>query len=151
MQNRFGLLILVLNILLMSAGCMSNSSVNSKVPLPLMWTEEGIKHEGVTIALGYRSSQESDRSIEPIAAITRDGAPVANAMVFCSLVSADGGEVIGEESATVYEPASGKTPALYGQAKLNPSQKNALYVVRFRVLLPDIDQAWTREVKIPPR
>jgi hypothetical protein len=77
------------------------------------------------ISLGHRGQ-------EPVAAITQDGQPVANAMVFCS-----SGEV-----ATVYESPNGKESGLYLP---NDSQRR----VRFRIVLPEMEKEWTRDIEIP--
>lgn len=111
------------------------------------WVEKGIAHEGFTIDLGYRiEDADGTQSVEPVAKITRDKAPVANAMVFNSLVPAAGGEATGEEVATVYEVAPNSDAAWYAQGKLRLPDGAILWVVRFRVILPNSQQAITRDV-----
>src|SRR5947207_2222454 len=81
-------------------GCGQTSPPSANTAAPLVWIEKGISQEGMKIDLGYRSHQGTvERTIEPIAAITEGGKPVANAMVFCSLLSADGEKKQGEEMA----------------------------------------------------
>lgn len=119
--------------LLLLAGCGENASQPPAAPPPaanpVTWIEQDIEHEGMKISLGHRGQ-------EPVAAITRDGQPVANAMVFCTLLSA-GGEV-----ATVYESPAGTEPGLYapGSQQLQ---------IRFRIVLPEVEKEWTREIAIP--
>lgn len=141
------------------AGCGSNSPVPAPSPGPaetpskqpaVQWIEEGVEHQGRTISLGYRlPTADAEREIEPVAAITQEGKPAADAMVFSKLVSVDGEAADGKEAATLYEAASGKAPAIYGQGKLKlPAAANRC-VVRFRIVLPDSDQDWERELEIP--
>ncbi|MCH7728795.1 MAG: hypothetical protein IH991_20270 [Planctomycetes bacterium] len=114
-----------------------------------MWVEKGIRYEAVIIDLGYRDKvADGARWLEPVAMITRDRAPVANAMVFNSLVSADSSDVIGEEVATVYEPSPDSDTAWYTQGKLRFPDGISQCVVRFRIVLPNSQQAWTRDVTI---
>ena len=105
------------------AGCGGSSlqptPAPSPVTKPVTWIEQDIEHEGMKISLGHRGQ-------EPVAAITRDGQPIANAMVFCTLLSA-GGEV-----ATVYESPSGKGPACTHQAASNSKSAFALFCRRLR-------------------
>ena len=129
-------------------GCGSFSTPSTQVQKPVHWLEQGIDHEGTRIDLGYRGERTS-AEIEPVAVITRQGKPVSDAMVFVQLVSADGKETFGDEAATVYEPGVGKAPALYAPGPLKVSEGDASRVVRFRVVLPEVDVDWTRDVKLP--
>jgi hypothetical protein len=118
---------------------------------PLIWIEKDIQHEGMTISLGYRGqAEEGERGVEPIATITRDGQPVANAMVFCSLLAADD-QAMGDEAATLYEPPVGKEAGLYTPGKMKLPDKGSRCTVRFRIVLPESEQDWLRDVEIPLR
>jgi hypothetical protein len=96
-----------------------------------VWAEKGIEHAGATIDLGVR------KSVEPVAAITMGGEPVAGAMVFVN------------ETPTLYEPAKGKTPALYAAGKVELAKDAEKRVARFRIVLPDADEDFTRMVPLP--
>lgn len=99
--------------------------------------EQDIEHEGAEISLGRRGE-------EPVAAITRDGKPVANAMVFCSPLDGDG-KPIGDEAATTYEAAAGNAPPLYvTDPRARPASGPLL--IRFRIVLPDAEQEFTRDI-----
>jgi len=152
MRNYLASVTLVLCLPALLAGCAGNSPVTPEAQEPLAWIEKGIVHKGVEITLGHRGkSAGAERWVEPVVSITHEGEPVANAMVFNSLVSTDGSKVIGDEVATVYEPPSGKEPALYAQGKLKPPTGSWPCVVRFRIVLPDIEEQWTRDIEIPLR
>jgi hypothetical protein len=114
-----------------------------------VWLEKGIPHKDVAVDLGYRSDPEAGVTLEPVAKIVQNGTPVADAMVFNVLVAVDGGDVIGEEMATVYESLSGSNAAIYAQGTLHPPAGAAQCTVRFRIVLPDSQEAWTRDVMIP--
>ena len=117
----------------------------------VVWVEKGIAHEDVVIDFGYRNEvADGVRWIEPVAVITRDGKPVANAMVFNSLASAGGGSVT-EEVATRYTPSPDSDTAWYAQGKLLLSDDTAECAVRFRIVLPSSQQAWTREITLPAK
>ena len=138
---RFGL-VLALSLL---AGCGSTTNAPPSPPPPppgpaATWVESDIEHEGAKIALGHRGD-------EPVAAITRDGKPVANAMVFCTLLTAEG-EPADEEVATTYEPAAGKDPPLYVTGSWKRPAIGPV-AVRFRVVLPDAERDWTHVVQLP--
>lgn len=140
----------VTSLLALVAGCEHRSSTPTETTDPLEWVERGIEHKGLAIALGYRRGRESvERSFEPVASITRDGKPVADAMVFCRLLSADGRVTLRDEVATVYEPSVGRDPALYAQGRLPAPEGASPCVVRFRVILSDVDQEWTRDMQVP--
>jgi hypothetical protein len=148
MRSPLRLAALLICILSVSASCNRQSSEVVHTGEPLVFVEEGIQHEGAAIALGYRASPTAeDPSIEPITVINREGLSVTNAMVFCSLASPSG-EVAGEEAATVYVPASEKTPAHYGRAKLSLPKGASPPKVRFRIILPGTDQEWTGGIEV---
>jgi len=136
------------------AGCGSNPPDTPGKPGPaetppaVTWVEKEIEHAGNTISLGVRAEPKSTSSLEPVVAITRDGKPVDNAMVFDRLVSADDGQPRGDEVATVYEPAAGSEPALYAQGKLAWPEAGKCKV-RFRIVLPNVDEDWQRDVELP--
>lgn len=115
----------------------------------LVWVEEYIKHEGFVLALGHHGRHlHAASSVEPAVSITRDGAAVADAKVFNSLVSADAKEVIRPEAATVYEPKTEDEPAHYAQGKLHLPKGSPRYIIRFRIELPGVESELTRDITI---
>jgi hypothetical protein len=117
---------------------------------PVKWVEQGIEHDGAQISLGYRGPPPSDGgTIEPVASVTRAGKPVADAMVFTRLVSPGGSELKGDELATVYETSSDSEANLYTPGKLKLPHRASKCDVRFRIVLPDDEQDWTRDIEIP--
>lgn len=137
MQNHLAYLCLLLPCV---TACSKSSS---PLDAGVTWIKQGITYEDVTIDLGYRQSDtDTAGALTPLAVITRDGIPVANAMVFCSLVD-DAGE--GTESATVYEVEG--TSAWYTGS---PQQADALpCVLRFRIVLPEQPEAFRGEITVP--
>lgn len=130
------------------SGCSCNSQPVSPGIAAPVWLEEGIEHEKTTISLGQRGERlDAERWVEPVAAITRDGKSVASAMVFTSLISADG-TVIVDEAATVYESTGEDGPGLYTPGKLEPPAGSTPHAVRFRIVLPEVEEEWTREVEV---
>ena len=119
MRKPLSPLALAIGIAGLVAGCGRSVSTPATPPRPpLLWVEEGIEHAGMRISLGYRGAAAvaADSDVEPVAAITHNGEPVAGAMVFTSLVAADSDKKNGEpttgEAPTVFEPAGAQTPAL---------------------------------------
>ncbi len=142
------------------SGCANRQSSEPEqaAVTPLVWSVEGIEFHGATIRLGYRAATTSaDRSVEPVAAISRGGAPVPDAMVFITLI-ATGSEAGGEareeqatdnESATLYEPPDQQTPGLYTAGRRQRPDDSETHAVRFRVVLPEIEEDFTREIPLP--
>jgi hypothetical protein len=153
MRNSLVLVTLGLGLV---AGCVPISKKDSDVEDVdavgtdgVVWVEKGIEHEDVQIDLGYQIEiEEGVRWIEPVAVITRDEASVANAMVFNSLASPGGSNVIAEEVATVYGPSPDADTAWYAQGKLRLPDGASQCVVHFRIVMPGSTQAWTREMTI---
>ncbi len=145
---RISLAVVTLSLSLV-VGCLPYSVDDPQVDDRFVWVEKETRHEGVMIELGYRvTSDDGAQWLEPVAKLTRDGVPVANAMVFNSLVSSGGSDVIGQEVATVYETSPDSDAALYAQGKLQLPDGTSRCVVRFRIVLPGNDDAWTRDVTI---
>ena len=148
-------LALAIGIAGLVAGCGRSVSTPATAPRPLLlWVEEGIEHAGMKISLGYRgSTAAADSDVEPIAAITHDGEPVASAMVFTSLVAADSDakkrEPTTGEAASVFEPAGEQTPSLYTSGKLQLPQGPSPHAVRFRIVLPGAGEDFVREISLP--
>jgi hypothetical protein len=142
-------LLAALTLSALVGGCGQTSFPTTNTAAPIVWIEKGIAQEGVKIDLGYRSSQEKgNQIIEPIAAITREGKSVANAMVFCSLVSADPAKNKSDEVATYYKASNVEEPAHYGHQKLEVLPGISHNILRFRIILPGIDQDWTHDLKV---
>ncbi|MBT4864972.1 MAG: hypothetical protein HON53_07640 [Planctomycetaceae bacterium] len=115
----------------------------------LVWVEEDVEHEGFVLALGHHGKHlHAAEFVEPAVSITRDGAAVADAKVFNSLVSADGEEVIREEVPTIYEPETEDEPAHYAQGKLHLPKGSAQFIIRFRIELPGVKEELTRDITI---
>lgn len=162
MRNSLALVVLLLSVF---AGCVPvsrkdadiDSEVDKKVTggveegeaNRVVWVETGIAREDVAIDLGYRFElADGARWIEPIAIVRREGASVANAMVFNSLASASGSELIAEEVATAYVPSPGSGTAWYAQGRLPVPAGISQFLLRFRIVLPDSPQPWTRGLPI---
>jgi hypothetical protein len=129
---------------LFAAGC-GGSSTGPRAT----WVEENIAHDDVKISLGYRGQKlQPGGSIEPVALITREGKPVANAMVFVSLASAEATTDTLPDVPAVYEP-TGHPPGAYAQANLPLPAGATECPVRFRIVLGETQQDWTRDIKIP--
>jgi hypothetical protein len=115
----------------------------------LVWGEEGIKHEGFVIALGHHGKHlHAGKFVEPAIMVTRDGADVADAKVFNSLVASDGKEIIRKEVAAVYEPKSEDEPAHYAQGKLHLPKGSKGFILRFRLVLPGVAEEFVRDIPI---
>ena len=147
MRNRSSFSAWFFGICVLLSGC---GGATNPMPLPppppppgpaATWVEN-IEYEGAKIALGHRGE-------EPLAAIIRDGQPVANAMVFCTPLSAEG-KPVDDEVATVYQPAAGKDPAIYAAGPWKRPASGPI-LVRFRIVLPEVDEDWTRDVELPAK
>jgi hypothetical protein len=158
MRTFFASMTATLSLAALLAGCGSNPESSPALPAKpgaaekhssVVWIERDIEHEGSMISLGYRDQSKADTPLEPVTAITRDGKPVADAMVFNRLVDADTGDGLGDEVATIYEPSPGSDPAIYAQGKLKRPDSTKKCKVRFRVVLPNVDQEWQRDVELP--
>jgi len=120
----------------------------------ITWVEKGVDRNDVTIDFGYRTPPKSGSrfgggAVEPVARITRDGVPAADAMVFVSLAAPKGEQNVADEEPTVYEFSQQTADAYYAQALLNPPSDKAECVVKFRIVLPDGENEWTHEVTLP--
>ncbi len=149
MQSKFILTTLILSLAALIAGCGSRAPHPAAASESIVWVEQGIAHDGFVIDLGYRGELSNSSSVvEPVAAITRDGKSVANAMVFTRLSSPGDQTTVGQEMATVYEPSSAKNPPIYAGGRLQVPEGASLDVVQFRIVLPDVEQDWVREMAI---
>jgi hypothetical protein len=143
------------SLILLPGGCKSRTSTDSDATAPrLLWREEALEFRGTSIKLGFRGeTSASGSSIEPVAAISRDAAPVADAMVFIALTAPGGttteNALLANEAATLYEPPSGQTPALYTAGRLSWPESAGSPAARFRVVLPDAEEDFIREVAAP--
>lgn len=141
--------------LLGAGGCTHSPTKNSAEngapsESAIVWLEQGVEAHGMKISLGYRDQKEpADGWLEPAVGITKDGQAVADAMVFCRLVSASGESSLGDEVATVYVPDSGGKSASYVQGKLKLPADNAAVAVRYRIVLPGMNEDWTRDASLP--
>jgi hypothetical protein len=127
----------------------AENATNSENPDSVTWIERDLEVEGIKIAVGHRLRLGKPVSWrEPVVVITKNGKPVANAMVFCQLVSPDGPSTFGEEEATVFEPASHGDPACYAPGKSMLPEDADSAVIRVRVILPERDQEWSSEFPI---
>jgi hypothetical protein len=119
----------------------------------ITWIEKGISHAGAVIRLGVCQPSAKSTNVEPVAAIEREGKPVAGAMVFVQLLAAIEGKKAGGDSAseltTVYKPGGEKTPAIYSPGKLARSKSGAEAIARFRIVLPGVDEDFVRDIVIP--
>lgn len=144
--------LLVCSLMIPLGGCAQGTPQTRPTVQPLVWSEKNIEFQGATIDLGFREVAAPGRSVEPVAAITRDGAPIAGAMVFISLVASGGSESAqrsSDEASALYEPPGEQTPALYTAGELRLPEGAARPAVRFRIALPDAEEDFTREVPLP--
>jgi hypothetical protein len=133
-----------------ASGCTRTASESSieeaSAESSAVWLEEDLEFEGMTIAFGHRGRHvRAGDWLEPIVAITKDGKPLVDAMVFNQLVTTDDPSTISDEVATVFEPASGGTPACYAQGKLQLPGEVRSVAVRVRIVLPEIDEVWSKD------
>lgn len=152
MRNRLTLRILAWGMLAVGAatGCHSRSADRPAARPEVVWVEDDIPHDDVRISLGYRPVRSDDGTLpHPVARITRDGEPVANAMVFCGIVSGDSGEKVGDEVATEYRSSPAADTGYYVQSGLQWPENGVRYRIRYRIVLPDSEQVWTREMSLP--
>jgi hypothetical protein len=144
---RVGLVWILVSLALAGCGGCGGSGPASQPPV---WVERDIAHNDLLISLGYRGEKpQAGQAVEPVAMITRAGQPAADAMVFVSLASDQTSESGLADTPTVYEPPAGRSPGVYAQAKLQVPAGSAQCPVRFRIVLGEGEQDWTREIKIP--
>jgi hypothetical protein len=104
----------------------------------LVWEGEPKNHNGLEIKLGHHGKHlHAGEEVEPAVSITRAGQPVSDAKVFNSLLSADGGTVLAEEVATIFEPTTADEPAHYAQGGLAIPNDVEEVVIRFRIVPAD--------------
>ena len=152
MQIRLSLSHLAIMPALIFAGCARTAPDPPGDGPPATWVDEGIEHEGTTISLGYRGDgPRAGQDFEPIVMITRDEKPVASAMVFNQLISSDGSESLGEEQATVFELSEDRQRGHYAQGPLQLPAGQQHCTVRFRIVLEDSVESWTRDVTYSTR
>lgn len=114
----------------------------------LVWRKQ-VDGEDFNIALGHHGQTlHAGHTVEPAVGITRQGQPVADAQVFNALLSADGGTVLAEEAATVYEPPTSSEPAHYAQGALRLPTDSQRVVIRYRILLPGVGGEKTFDVPV---
>lgn len=134
------------------AGCKPSPTNNAAPTNNITWLEEGNSFEGLTIAVGFRGILDpGGEELEPILAISKDGQPVADAMVFDQFAIAGEDGTFNWEVPTVYEPSPDGKSGYYAQGKLKWPQSSNL-AVRYRVVLPESGKEWKRNVilQLPP-
>lgn len=115
----------------------------------LVWPLKDVEHEGYLISLGHHGDHfHGGDMIEPAAIVTRDGQAVSNARVFNALVSEDGQKVLVDEVAAVFEPETDHEPAHFAQGELQIPKGVTVFLIRFRIELPDVEQPYTSEVRV---
>ena len=150
MQRRSTIFSALLLTIIGASGCTRTASESSieqaTAESSAVWLEEDLEFAGMTIAFGHRGRHvKAGDWLEPIVAITKDGKPLADAMVFNQLVASDDQSTISDEVATVFEPASSGTPACYAQGKLQLPGEVRSVAVRVRIVLPEIDEVWSKD------
>jgi hypothetical protein len=147
--------LLLCSLLIPLGGCTGRPSPDADAASPLLnWSGEAIEFRGAKIRLGFRGAAgTADRSMEPVANITRDGAPVPGAMVFIALIASSGkasdAERLLEEAPAIYELPTQQTPALYTTGKRQLPDGVVPTAVRFRIVLPEAEEDFTREIPPP--
>lgn len=115
----------------------------------LVWRKDVTAH-GYQIQLGHHGTElHAGTKCEPAVSITRDGQPVAEAMVYNSLLSGDGSTVLAEEVATTYEPTTSEEPAHYAQGGLSIPKDAKQVTLRFRIVLPAVTEEVVETVSVP--
>jgi hypothetical protein len=161
MRTTFALVALAVSMACLLAGC-PRSPANPPRPAAereeaesgnrrsFVWAEEDIEFGGAKIALGFRDRDQPER-VEPMVSITRDGKPVANAMVFAQLVSSDGQQTYSDELAAIYIPetisATG-APVYEAVVHREGERLPEKAVVRFRIVLPGEANDFTHDVPV---
>ena len=56
--------------------------------------------------------------------------------------------MLGNEVATVFEPASDGNPACYAQGKLSFPDDASSAAVRVRIILPEVEKEWTKDFRV---
>lgn len=109
---------------------------------PAVWLERGLKIDDMTVEIGYRNRE----GIQPVIAITKEGKPVADAMVFVQLLSTGEQAQSSPELATVFE-TDGQGKSVY----CTPTgiSGGEFKGMRWRVIFAGKEQEWTQEVEIP--
>ena len=116
---------------------------------PPIWIEADIVHAGRQISLGYRGeAPNSAGEVEPVTMITLDGMPVADALVFHTLVAEEDSEAV-EEAATVYELSSDRERGHYAKAILKTTEDGRPIVVRYRIVFAGESVPWSKDVTLP--
>lgn len=100
----------------------------------LIWQRADLEHEGYLISLGHHGEHlHAGDDVEPAVMITKEESPVADAMVFVTLLNAAGENVITEEQATTYEPPTDAEPAHYAQAIVKVPADATEVMLRYRI------------------
>lgn len=133
---------------LISTGCPKAPSATTATDDPkIQWVEEGIEHEGYTIALGYRKATADANEVEPVASIQRDGAPIAGAMVFVRLLKSGASDAPpAADLPTTYHAAEESDSAFYSAGPLPSGDGGTSPSVAFRIALPDVTTDFTHEL-----
>jgi hypothetical protein len=143
---------LLLGAWLFSPGCQWRATLTEDAAPaePLVWIEQGLDHHGATIRLGVRGpTAAATQTVEPVASITRDGAPVAGAMVFVVLHAGEASAPLGNERPTLYEASPGDTPPLYTPGKVAIDEGVSPSAATFRIALPGAEDDFTRQMPLP--
>lgn len=115
----------------------------------VVWVEKGMTQEDVEIDLGYRRQVVNDVLwLEPVAVITRDGTPVADAMVFNRLNLTKSNDEGADELATLYGHAADSDILCYAHGKLRVPAGVSQCAIHFRIVLPDGQQTWTYDLPV---
>ena len=113
----------------------------------LVWIEKDVPYGEFVLSLGhYGDHLHAGSDFEPALSITKDGVEVDDVKVSVSLLSASGGNVVGKEVATAYEPATEDKPGHYAQARLKLPKTSPLFLLRFRIVLPEGGVELVRDV-----
>ncbi|MFT7640854.1 MAG: hypothetical protein ACI9G1_002598 [Pirellulaceae bacterium] len=106
----------------------------------LVWeVKQKIVDSEFEIWLGHHGNHfHADDPIEPAISITKSGEAYADAKVFNVMVDPNDPEkTLGEEIATVYEPATEDEIAHYAQGELKIPSGATKFVIRYRIVIAD--------------
>ncbi|MEZ6128450.1 MAG: hypothetical protein R3C59_07190 [Planctomycetaceae bacterium] len=87
-------------------------------------------------------------SIEPAAAISKDGVDVSDAVLFNSIVACADGNSLVEQVPMVFEPKSDTEPAHYAQGSLVIPETDQPLCIRFHISLPGTDDAIDFDIEL---
>ncbi|MEZ6043921.1 MAG: hypothetical protein R3C20_25805 [Planctomycetaceae bacterium] len=107
-----------------------------------VWVKQDVEVNGYLVQLGHHGDHfHIGDSIEPAAAISKDGVDVSDAVLFNSVVACADEKVLVEQVPMVFEPRSDAEPAHYAQGSLVIPETDQALCIRFHITFPGADDA----------